>query len=256
MTTPNLNPTAIDTKIMLEELPLLLQKDIEIRKADSHNDAVYTSKVLKIENNRLQITLPRCLPDFGYLRDSCGVVIAFVLENILFEAAAAFIADNNHQLEIVIDEQIVTANRRGNERLPLAIETVYVPISDLSLTSGQLSNLKWRRGQTFDVSGGGILLSIPMQAPINSYFLLNLDIDSFEGPLFVFSQLRWLEKSEAANSNYQCGFQFLNTEHLAEHFSKRALSGMPPLMLGFTRKKQMEFENYLIGVYKNSKGEK
>ena len=237
-------PGPVSRRRILDELPLLLQQEISIRRV-SANDVVYTSKVMAIEGNVLKVTLPRGQSDHGYLRQSSYVIISFVIDGVLYDANARYNADSNQQREIIVDEDIVVSNRRNSERLPIGIETVYVPISDLSLTSGQLSNLKWRRCQTVDISSGGALLSMPIQAPMNSYFLLNLDIESFFGPLFIFSQMRWMAKGSGAQPEYQCGLMFIQAELLPRHFSKRAMGTMPAMMRGFTRKKQEELDSFL-----------
>ncbi|MEZ5359870.1 MAG: PilZ domain-containing protein [Candidatus Zixiibacteriota bacterium] len=241
------------TRRMIEELPLLLNQDISVQKNPA-DGVVYSAKVLGVERDRLQITLPRGLPDFGYLRDTCPVMITFVIDGTLYEAMGKYLAENKQQRELVVDKRIVESNRRSSRRVPLAIETVYVPISDLSLTSGQLSNLKWRRCKTLDFSSGGLLLALPVQAPVKSYFLLNLEIDTFEGPLFAFGQIRWITKSDGPRTEFNCGVQFIPSELLLHHFSKRALTGLSPMLLGFTRKKQIELDRYLASISSNHKG--
>lgn len=238
---------------MIEELPLLLNQEISVQRHPA-DGIVYTAKVVGVEGDRLQITLPRGLPDFGYLRETSPVTVTFVIDEVLYEASGKYLAEDKQHRELVIDERIVESNRRSARRLPLAIQTVYVPISDLSLTSGQLSNLKWRRCTTLDFSSGGLLLSIPVQAPANSYFLLNLEIDTFEGPLFVFGQVRWIGKSDGPKPEYNCGVQFIPSELLLHHFSKRAMTMMTPMLLGFTRKKQIELDQYLASIASNDKG--
>lgn len=238
---------------MIEELPLLLNQEISVQKNPA-DGAVFAAKVLGVEGDRLQVTLPRCLPDYGYLRVSAPVMVTFVIEEQLYEATGQYLAEDNQHREIVVDKRIVESNRRNARRLPLAIETVYVPISNLSLTSGQLSNLKWRRCKTLDFSSGGLMLTLPVQAPVNSYFLLNLEIDMFGGPLFAFGQIRWITKSDGPKVEYNCGVQFIPSELLHHHFSKRVLTTLSPILLGFTRKKQIELEQYLAGLESNDKG--
>ncbi len=245
----------VKTRRVIEELPLLMQQEVSIQRYPS--DGInFTAKVLGVDQNKLTITLPRCLPDYGYLRETSGVTVTFVIDEVLYEARAQYLAENNQHRELIVDERVIESNRRNNSRLPLGVEAVYVPISSLSLTSGQLSHLKWRRCRTLDFSSGGALLTMPVQAPENTYFLLNLEIESFDGPLFVFSQLRWITKGNGPKTPFQCGLQFIPTENLPQHFSKPALAVMPPMMLGFTKKKQSELDRYLSSIaVSNNEGE-
>ncbi|MEE9442122.1 MAG: PilZ domain-containing protein [candidate division Zixibacteria bacterium] len=234
---------------LIEELPLLIQKDITIKLPGTNNgNTVYTAKILSVDDNQLQINLPKNIDGNGYLRTSARVLVNFVLNGVLYESGADYIADNNAARILIIDSDIIKANRRLTQRLPLIIETVYTPISDLSMSSGQFSHLRWKKCQTVDFSSGGILLSTSLQADVGSYFLLNLEIDMLAGPLFVFGQVRWSAKLGYGKSGCSCGIMFITADNLHNHFSRQARTALPPIMLAFTNQKQQELGKYLTKI--------
>lgn len=236
---------------LIEELPLLIQKDITIKLSNPNSaNSVYTAKILSVNDNQLQINLPKNIDGNGYLRTSTRVLVNFVLNGILYESGAEYDADNNSARVLTIDEDIDEANRRLADRLPLKIETTYTAISDLSMSSGQFSHLRWKRCQTVDFSSGGILLSTSLQPDVGSYFLLNLEIEMFSGPLFVFGQVRWSAKSGYGKSGCSCGIMFIPADDLHAHFSQQSMANLPPMMLAFTAKRQQKLDQYLKKIRK------
>jgi len=230
----------------LEELPILVQQEVELRHPrDYAANIAYSAKVLEVNGNHLRITLPRQADGNGYLRSSARVIVSFVLKNVLYETGGEYIADGKQVRELVLDPQLCTANRRRSPRLAIPVETVFVPVSELSLTNGQLSHLKWKRCRTLDVSDGGMLVSVPIRPAADAYLLANLDIETLAGPLFVFGQVRWISSPGRAAKEIHCGVRFIPAEELHHHFSQRALSGMPPILYGFTRKRQKELGDLL-----------
>ena len=99
-----------------------------------------------------------------------------------------------------------------------------------------------------DISGGGILIQTSVQAPIGSYLLINLQIESFDGPVYVFGQVRWSGISDTGRGLFQCGIMFITTEEQPTHFSPAAMNAIPAIMRQFNRNTRYELEACLIGA--------
>lgn len=216
---------------------------------------IYTARVLMVEDNKLTVNLPRRVAGPGYLRVSAPVIINFVVENLLYKASAEFRAESEEMREIVVQGNIEPATRRHFARIPVEITTGYVPISDLSLSSGRLPRINWQRCQTGDISGGGMLIQTRNSLQVGAYLLLNLEIESFHGPLFVFGQVRWVGMSGNLGRVYHCGIMFIPYEDWPYHFSPPALSWMPPIMQQFDKIKQNELDKFLGQKSSESEGE-
>jgi hypothetical protein len=80
---------------------------------------------------------------------------------------------------------------------------------------------------------------------LNSYLLVNLEIQSLQAPLFIFGQVRWFGICDLGKKLYSCGIMFIPREDLGRHFSTRALSELPPILQIFDRNKQKELDAYL-----------
>jgi hypothetical protein len=245
MTAKNTTNSMTGKGNLMALLPSIIQQDITIYCLGNRSGNMYSAKILEVENNKLRVNLPRRIAGNGYLRSSASVVVNFVIGKKLYQSPAEYHAEGNHTRELILDGEIKKTTRRLYTRYPLQVQNNYVPISDLRLARGKFANLIWKRSITLDLSAGGVLFQIPFQAPVNSYLLMNLEIPAFQGPLFVFGQVRWFGLGDVNRKLYLCGARFLLREELQRHFSKRALSELPPIMLPFDKKKQRELDAYL-----------
>jgi hypothetical protein len=230
---------------MAAELPALITEEIIIWCYEGNVGEVYSSRVLGVEGQRLRINLPRRIAGNGYLRTSRPVVLNFIIDNQFYRCPAAYEADDEHTRELVINGPIEPTTRRGHGRRPMQAHLGYAPVSDFSLSRGAFANLRWKQSMTIDLSGGGALFQVPFQAPVDSYLLINLEIPTFHGSFFVFGQVRWVGLSETKRRFYLCGVQFILREDLHRHFSDRALSELPAIILSFDKKMQMELDAFL-----------
>ncbi len=212
---------------------------------DQANGEVYTARVLSVDHIRLKISLPRCLAGSGYLRESTPVIVNFVIGKTLYEAYGKYCANDRHIREVVIDGDIAPTSRRMHDRATLQIQATVVPVSNLRLSRGQFADLSWKRCRTMDISAGGALVQIPFQSPTKAHFLLNLDVPGFDGPLFIFAQVQWGNTCDYDRTQYLCGLHFIVREDLEKHFSNRAVTELPGLMLTFDKKKQNELDAFL-----------
>jgi len=230
---------------LIAQLPALIKQDITICCSADEPGEMYLARVLTVNDVRLDISLPRCLAGKGFLRMSQPVIINFMIGNTLYEVPAEYRAENNHTRELVICGNIKSASRRRYPRHQIQVLTGYVPVSDMRLSEGNFANFRWQKCMTVDLSAGGALLQIPIQAPVNSFLLMNLEIPTFEGPLFVFGQVRWFGLGDLHRRLYLCGVRFLLREELPNHFSRRTMSELPPIMLPFDKNKQKELDAHL-----------
>ena len=234
-----------DGKDLMACLPFLVQQDITIHCPEEKMTSIYAARVLEVGDRRLRINLPRRLAGSGYLRSSRAVILIFVIGEQLFRCAADYQAEDNHKRELIITGEIEKTTRRFHVRYPLQMHIAYVPVSDMSLARGHFVNLRWKKSMTLDLSAGGALLQIPFQAPVNSYLLMNMEIQNFRGPFFVFGQVRWFGLSDFDRNHHLCGVRFILREELSRHFSDKALSELPKIMLPFDKNMQNELDDYL-----------
>ena len=245
MMAANAESACVPIHRMVAQLPAILQQDITMCASGLGGGIVYTARVLGVDNACMKISLPRRIAGQGYLRASTPVVLNFVIGGTLYEAPADYRADEKHIREVVITGNISPTTRRRFARQPMQTKAGYVPVSNLRLSRGQFANLQWKQCRTLDLSAGGILIEMPFQPPVRAYFLLNLEISGFEGPLFVFGQVCWFSSSKRDRTQYLCGLTFIPREDLVRHFSSRALSELPALMLTFDKNKQKKLDLFM-----------
>ncbi len=245
METPRSETTVRQPHRLAAKLPALIQQDITIHRPGQPRGETYAARVLGVDNIRLKISLPRCISGNGYLRESTPVKANFVIGETLYEADAKYMADDRHTRELVVDGDIAPTTRRRFNRTRLQIQAGFAPVSNLRLSRGQLAHLSWKKCRTLDISAGGALLLIPFQPPVKAHFLLNLEIPGFGGPLFVFGQVQWGGTSDHDRTKYICGLRFVVRELLEKHFSPRAISELPALVLAFDKEKQKELDAFL-----------
>lgn len=213
---------------------------------DENNRGVtYSAKVIKVKELKMIINLPRRLAGYGYLRKSTSATVNFIINDILYEATANYLADNNQIRELVITGEVRQTTRRYFTRLPFRVKTGYAPVSDFSIGQGRLAKIQWKHVPTFDISGGGLLIETKIQAPVRSYFIMNLEIESFRDSLLLLGQVRWSGVSDIGRHIYQCGVKFIPREEWRNHFSPNTISILPAVMKRFDRNKQNELDSFL-----------
>ncbi len=240
---------------VLLQLPSLAGGEITIYHPKQKLGNTYSARVLMVEDNLLTITLPRRMAGQGYLRESAGVIVNFVIDDTLYEVPANYRAEDDQMREVIINGDIRSTTRRHFARLPLKVGTGYAPVSDFSLSSGHLPHIVWNWCQTQDISGGGILIETRHQLPVGSYLLLNLEIESFQGSLFVFGQVRWQGISNFNSRLFESGIMFISWNELPYHFSPQTISWLPPIMQQFDKEKQDELDKFLMQNSSLSKGD-
>lgn len=237
--------TASSIHRLAAKLPALTQQEITMSCPGQATGETYSARVLSVDHINLKISLPRCLSGNGYLRESTPVVVNFVIGKTLYEAHGKYCADDRHIREVIIDGDIAPTSRRLHDRAAMQIQGAVVPVSNLRLSRGGFADLSWKKCRTMDISAGGALVQIPFQSPTKAHFLLNMDVPGFDGPLFIFAQVQWGNTCDYDQTQYLCGVNFIVREDLEKHFSKRAVSELPGLMLTFDRKKQTELDAFL-----------
>lgn len=235
---------------VIPSLMSLIKNDITLSLPSHGTGNVYHAQVQSVAGNCLSINLPRRVAGQGFLRTSSPVIVSFLVGEILYEVPGEYRAERARVCQIIITGEIKETTRRHFFRLPLEVKMGYVPVSDLSIKTGRLSSVIWKQGSTGDISGGGILIQTQLPAPIGSYLLLNLEIESFQGSLLVFGQVRWSRTSEADSNLYQCGVMFITREDLSAHFSQQALSALSPIMMQFDERKQRQLDAFLTALSK------
>jgi|GEM_PF-4761570 len=233
---------------VMPNLISLIKNDITISLPSRGTGNVYHAQVQSVTGNCLAVNLPRRVAGQGFLRTSAPVIVSFIVGNILYEVPGEYHAEYARVCQIVITGEIKETTRRRFSRMPLEVKIGYVPVSDLSIKTGRLNNVGWKQGSACDISGGGILIQTQLPAPIGSYLLLNLEIESFQGSLLVFGQVRWSRTSEADSSLYQCGIMFITREDLPAHFSRQSLSVLSPIMMQFDERKQRQLDAFLTAL--------
>lgn len=232
-------------KFTIDDLPMLLNQDIRIINHCEISGRIYSTRVLAVEGNHLQVVLPRRISGHGFLRQSGAVTISFVYKGYFFDVAGRFLAAERGKPEVIVGDHIQKSNRRQHSRLPLQVKAGFAPVSELSISAQKLNRLIWKHGETIDISGGGIMIQTEVPVPMESFFLINLEIENFNGPLFIFGRVCWSSRQESNSGRFQCGIEFIPAEELSKHFSKRACSSLPTLMLSFDAAKQEELASYL-----------
>lgn len=233
---------------MYSRISSLIGSDLTISLPDGAAGSIYNAKVLAVENDRLKINLPRRIAGQGFLRESGTVIINFLIDDTLYEALGEYHASDKKVRYISISGNIRPTTRRRFARLPLGVNVGYAAVSDVTLSSGGLANVSWRQCQPVDISGGGILIQTSAQAPIGSYVLINLQIESFDGPVYVFGQVRWSGISDTGRRLFQSGIMFITSEEQPTHFSPAAMNAIPAIMRQFNRNTRYELEACLIGA--------
>lgn len=233
----------------------LVGNEITVYHPEQKLGNTYSARVLMVEDNLLTINLPRRMAGQGYLRESAEVVVNFIIDDTLYEASANYRAEDDKMREIIIGGDIRPTTRRHFARLPLKVGVGYTPVSDFSLSSGRLPHITWNWCQARDISGGGILIQTHHKLPVGAYLLLNLEIESFQGSLFVFGQVRWQGISDLDSKLFQCGIMFISWDELPYHFSPQTISWLPPIMQQFDKEKQDELDKFLMQNSSRSKGD-
>jgi hypothetical protein len=231
---------------MVQLLPELIKQDVSLIVIGTHTDEEYSACILGVRGTRIQITLPRAVISGGYLRKSGPVIAVFALGDYLYEADANYIADSNRVRELTISGEIRRSNRRRYARIIAELPVSYAPVSEISIKTGHLTHLVWKKAITGDISGGGILMYSDSVVVTNSYVILHLDVD----------ELRWTGMRRGVRPAYESGIMFVPSEQFPDHFSQQTIARIPPALFQFDKKKRLELNEFFMKYAKlSSEGE-
>ncbi|MBN2227410.1 MAG: PilZ domain-containing protein [candidate division Zixibacteria bacterium] len=152
------------------------------------------------------------------------------------------------RLQIPIGQEIYPEGRRKFERVDVVSDVQLTLFDEQSIGAVRLNRLKWLETKTINVSGGGMLVTLPLQVVSDHYLILHLQLEDVELPKLMVGRTRHVTITEKYQS--LVGVEFIVREDRFAKVPKSIIRHLPVKLFDFCTDSRDELDRYLIQVNK------
>ena len=181
-------------------------------------------KVIRISANKITLDSRILDEEFSAFNSENQVKVLFSYKNQKFTAEATCTFIHGKRM-LILKNRITTLNRRRFSRFNIEAGVEFAILPKRNFSSEEITNFKWFKSQTIDISSGGMMLSIRNFLNSNSYLILNSNLKEYLIPETVVAQIKYNFRN--INSKNSIGMEFILNEDKEKHFPDTSFSAMP-----------------------------
>ncbi|UCD94048.1 MAG: hypothetical protein JSU69_09795 [Candidatus Zixiibacteriota bacterium] len=224
----------------------LVGREIEMRTEQFPGKSL-TSKVLSITGDNIVIDRsgPEGLIDSLIHNQEVEVLVNYRGEPVIFNSKIAI--PSKGKLRIAVAEELFPVTNRKFERIEIHQEVRLTYFDDISIVTTRLNKLKWIETKTVNISGGGMLVEIPVNLTADFYMILNLGLEGVDLPDLMVGSVR--HSRPAMASLFHIGVEFITRECYRQKLPKSLVRNLPQKLFEFDNKSRDNLDIYLVGKY-------
>lgn len=224
----------------------LVGREIEMRTEQFPGKSL-TSKVLSITGDNIVIDRsgPEGLIDNLIHNQEVEVLVNYRGEPVIFNSKIAI--PSKGKLRIAVAEELFPVTNRKFERIEIHQEVRLTYFDDISIVTTRLNKLKWIETKTVNISGGGMLVEIPVNLTADFYMILNLGLEGVDLPDLMVGSVR--HSRPAMASLFHIGVEFITRECYRQKLPKSLVRNLPQKLFEFDNKSRDNLDIYLVGKY-------
>jgi len=155
------------------------------------------------------------------------------------------------KIQIPLAERIIPNIRREFTRYNLA-RPVRLTYFDGNRVAGvRLNRLKWLETETKNISGGGMLVELPILPPDYHYLVMHLDFDQLELPGLLAGRIR--HGRAERNRRYLAGVEFITKETYMKKLPPSLVRNLPEGIFEVDNKTRQALDEFLCKYYQDNK---
>jgi c-di-GMP-binding flagellar brake protein YcgR len=154
------------------------------------------------------------------------------------------------RLQIPIASDVRPQVRRQFLRLEVPSNIRLTFFDDTNISSVRLSKLKWLETNAINISGGGILIGLPLFFPKDNYMILHIDLSEIIIPQLMVGRIRHKQKGD--NNLTNVGVELVIREDCSEKLPNSLLRNLPLKLFDFDEKTRSGLASFLVDKYGNN----
>ena len=220
----------------------LVGREIKIR-TEQFPGQMLSTKILAVTDNNLVIDRSGSCGRIDQLINNQKIEVFFDYKGEPVEFVSRISVPRAGRLQIPIALNVNPQVRRQFVRVNLARDVRLTLFDDSSIGYVRLSRMKWLETSTVNISGGGMLINVPLLPTTEEFTVLHLILDDFVLPKLMVGRIRHRRRSDG---NKNClGIEFVVRESCFEKLPRNLLRNLPLKFFDFDEKKRTELANYL-----------
>jgi c-di-GMP-binding flagellar brake protein YcgR len=226
----------------------LVGREIRIR-TEQFPGQMLSTKILAVTDNNLVIDRSGSCGRIDQLINNQKIEVFFDYKGEPVEFVSRISVPRAGRLQIPIALSVNPQVRRQFVRINLARDVRLTLFDDGSIGSVRLSRMKWLETSTVNISGGGMLINVPILPTTEEFTVLHLNFDDFVLPKLMVGRIRHRRRSDD-NKNF-LGIEFVVRESCFEKLPRNLLRNLPLKFFDFDEKIRTELAGYLTENFRN-----
>jgi len=225
----------------------LVGKELKI-KTEQFPGRLLSTRIIGISGENLTIDRSG---SSGFINQLIGnqnieVYLDYKGEQVVFSSVLS--KPKEGRIQIPLTGDIIPEVNRRFIRVELELDVRLTFFDNNGITSSRLNKLRWFKTKTVNVSGGGMLIEIPVSLSNEYFMILHLGLEKFDMPVLMIGDIR---HSRAINNNYYTGVEFIIRENHKKRLPKTLVRNLPDKLLTFNREKRENLNVFLTEKYGN-----
>jgi len=225
----------------------LVGREIVLR-TDQFPGKNLSTRVMGIRNNSLIIDRAGSGGMVDQLIHNQPLEVSFQLKGQPARFTSVLNCPREGRLQIPIGDEIFPQGRRKFERIDLISDVQLTLFDEQSIGAVRLNRLKWLETKTVNMSGGGMLVNLPLQIVNDHYLILHLRLDEVELPKLMVGRTRHAEVTDKRHS--LVGVEFIVREDRPTKVPKAIVRHLPVKLFDFNSESRNLLDKYLLTVNK------
>jgi len=174
------------------------------------------------------------------------VVIQFVNRGETISVKALFKRSGSGRCYLVLDPQATPLSQRRFVRLGVSIPVRLAAVSPRGFGQLNLNKLRWMGTDGVNLSGGGMLITLPSMLEKNIYLLLNLQPEQLDFPPLILGRVCHCYPDNG--KQHRVGIEFVIGEAARRLFPESVQRQLPAGLFEYTAEKRKKLDSKIVNL--------
>jgi len=156
------------------------------------------------------------------------VHVVYKGEPVVFDSK--IVSPMKGRMYIPLSQNLRPEINRAFERVALQTDVRLAYFNNASISTARLSHLKWIETKSINVSGGGVMVELPIDLTSDYYLIMHLGLNHHEIPQLLLGQVR---HSNSVGNKYSVGVEFIIKETYKSFLPMSLIRNLPKKIFEF-----------------------
>lgn len=222
------------TSIDLSQIDLQSLLGRKITVTLKSNSSVHESfRVIMVSYNKIVIDNRSIAEELNEFNSNCSVEVSFIYKDQRLTADAQLTASSSKKRSLLLNAVARPASRRRFKRFKIDSETLVALLPRKTFVKEELETFKWFKSKTFDLSSGGMMLTMNNNLNIDSYVVIRSKLEQYLLPQNIVAQVKYSHR-DSQNRN-RIGMEFIVSEEKQNHFKSSTIDLLPKQLFKYDK---------------------